>query len=60
MQYIVARGGGEFLVSGQRVPCGPNDLLFVPAHAPHRFENFSDDFAAWVLFFGPERKGDAG
>lgn len=54
--YIVARGGGEYVVSGKRVTCGPNDLLFAPAYAPHRFENFTDDFAVWVLFFGPEKK----
>lgn len=53
--YIVARGDGEFVVSGKRHPCSANDLLYVPAHVPHRFENFSDDFAVWVLFFGPQR-----
>lgn len=53
--YIVARGDGDFVVSGKRHTCSPNDLLFVPAHVPHRFENFSNDFAVWVLFFGPER-----
>jgi hypothetical protein len=21
---------------------------------PHRFENFSDDLALWVFFYGPE------
>ncbi len=28
--------------------------LFVPAHATHRFEEFTDDFAAWVVFWGPQ------
>ena len=32
----------------------PGDLLFVPAGVEHRFEEFSDDFAAWVFFYGPE------
>jgi quercetin dioxygenase-like cupin family protein len=54
--YIVARGDGDFVVSGKRHPCSPNDLLYVPAHVPHRFENISADFAVWVLFFGPEKK----
>jgi hypothetical protein len=21
---------------------------------PHRFEDFTDDFATWVIFYGPE------
>jgi hypothetical protein len=21
---------------------------------PHRFENFTDDFGTWVIFYGPE------
>jgi len=29
-------------------------MLFVPAGVEHRFENFSDDFATWVIFYGPE------
>jgi mannose-6-phosphate isomerase-like protein (cupin superfamily) len=30
------------------------DLLFVPAGETHRFETFSGDFTAWVIFYGPE------
>ena len=29
-------------------------VLFVPAGVEHRFDDFSDDFAAWVVFFGPK------
>jgi mannose-6-phosphate isomerase-like protein (cupin superfamily) len=32
----------------------PGTFLFVPAGQPHRFEDFSDDLAVWVLFYGPE------
>lgn len=32
----------------------PGDLLFVPAGVVHRFEEFTDDFATWVMFYGPE------
>lgn len=53
--YIVARGGGELVLNGRRMPCAVNDLLFVAAHAPHRFEGFTDDFAVWVIFFGEEK-----
>ena len=52
--YLVASGSGEFVAGGQRMPCGPNDFLFAAAGVPHRFDNFTDDFAVWVLFYGPE------
>jgi len=52
--YVVARGGGEFLCDGARRQVSEGDFLFVPARVPHRFENFSDDFAVWVFFYGPE------
>lgn len=32
---------------------GPGALLHVAAHEAHRFEDFSDDFAVWVVFYGP-------
>ena len=28
-------------------------MLFVAAKVEHRFESFSDDFATWVVFYGP-------
>ena len=30
----------------------PHDALFVRAGEPHRFEDFSPDFATWVVFYG--------
>jgi hypothetical protein len=27
---------------------------FVAAGVPHRFESCSDDFATWVVFWGPK------
>lgn len=51
--YVVAHGRGQFFVNGRRQAFGPGDLLFVPAHAEHRFEDFSDDLEVWVLFYGP-------
>jgi mannose-6-phosphate isomerase-like protein (cupin superfamily) len=33
--------------------------MFVPAGAPHHFENFSDDLVIWAIFYGPEG-GEAG
>jgi mannose-6-phosphate isomerase-like protein (cupin superfamily) len=52
--YVVARGGGEFVCGGARQPFVPHDVLFAAAGVEHRFENFSDDFAVWVFFYGPE------
>lgn len=52
--YFVINGRGQFFRDGAHTPFGPGDLIFVPAHAEHRFENFTDDFEAWVAFYGPE------
>jgi mannose-6-phosphate isomerase-like protein (cupin superfamily) len=52
--YVVVQGRGRFLNGGVRHPFGPGDVLFVPAGMVHRFEEFSDDLAVWVFFYGPE------
>ena len=52
--YVVASGKGRFLNGAEQHPFEPGDVLFVPAGVIHRFEEFSDDFAVWVLFYGPE------
>ena len=57
--YVVARGTGSFFCDGHRTPFGPDDFLFVPAGVEHRFEDFSDDLAVWVLFYG-SKGGEAG
>ncbi|KPK05735.1 MAG: cupin [Betaproteobacteria bacterium SG8_39] len=51
--YIVASGRGFFVRGAERVAFEPGDMLFVPAQVEHRFEDFSPDFATWVLFYGP-------
>lgn len=51
--YIVSSGSGFFVVEGNRQPVETGDALFVPAFAHHRFEDFTDDFAVWVMFYGP-------
>ena len=58
--YIVSRGTGTFVIDGERLAFGPGDFLFAPARVAHRFEDFSDDFAVWVLFYGPEGGNDSG
>lgn len=52
--YFVMRGHGEFVLEGERMDFRAGDALFVPAGQVHRFENFSDDFVTWVVFWGPE------
>ena len=50
--YIVAAGNGRFRVGDRVDAIAPGALLYVAAHETHRFEDFSDDFAAWVVFYG--------
>jgi mannose-6-phosphate isomerase-like protein (cupin superfamily) len=52
--YFVVSGNGEFVVAGERTRFGAGDSLFVAAGVVHRFENFTADFVAWVVFYGPE------
>jgi mannose-6-phosphate isomerase-like protein (cupin superfamily) len=52
--YVVARGRGYFRDDAGRRPIAPGDLLFAAAGTAHRFEDFSDDFGTWVMFYGPE------
>ena len=52
--YVVIAGRGKFLCDGETREFAPGELLFVPAGVVHRFLDFSDDFAAWVIFYGPE------
>jgi mannose-6-phosphate isomerase-like protein (cupin superfamily) len=52
--YVVVQGSGQFRNGNTHHPFGPGDLLFVPAGVVHRFEDFTDDLAVWVIFYGPE------
>ena len=51
--YVVLSGSGYFVMGEERRPIEPAEALFVPAGMAHRFEEFSEDFAAWVIFYGP-------
>lgn len=58
--YVIHAGTGTLVVDGERQAFRPGDVLFVAAGATHRFEEFSGDFAAWVVFWGREGgEGDA-
>jgi len=56
--YVVIAGSGHFVTGtengGVRHPFGSGDVIFVPAGVVHHFEDFTDDFATWVVFYGPE------
>lgn len=51
--YIVQSGSGFFVCGEERSPFVAGEALFVPAGIVHRFEDFSSDFATWVIFYGP-------
>jgi mannose-6-phosphate isomerase-like protein (cupin superfamily) len=51
--YVVASGRGFFVRGAERVAFEPGDMLFVPAKMEHRFEDFTPNFATWVMFYGP-------
>ena len=51
--YVVARGSGFFFDGVAKHAVSQGSLLFVATGQTHRFEDFSSDFACWVLFYGP-------
>jgi mannose-6-phosphate isomerase-like protein (cupin superfamily) len=51
--YVILSGRGVFFHDGNRDPFEPGDLLFVAAGTEHRFEDFTEDLAVWVVFYGP-------
>ncbi len=52
--YIIISGNSEFLREEEIINCTAGDVLFVPAKMEHRFMNFSEDFATWVVFYGED------
>jgi mannose-6-phosphate isomerase-like protein (cupin superfamily) len=52
--YVIKSGTGSFRVDGKSRPCRAGDVLFVAAGVPHNFHDFSEGFAAWVIFYGPD------
>ena len=52
--YVIDSGSGTFFRNGERIQFNKGDVLFVPAGMEHRFENFTEDFATWVIFYGKE------
>jgi mannose-6-phosphate isomerase-like protein (cupin superfamily) len=52
--YFVHSGRGVFELGDERHAFAAGTSFFVPAGVPHRFVEFSDDFATWVVFWGPK------
>lgn len=50
--YFIHSGSGELVIAGERHQFVGGMVFFVPAYVEHRFENFSSDFVAWVVFWG--------
>ncbi len=53
--YVVVSGSGRFFLDGEERDFEAGEAIFVPAHAEHRFIEFTDDFSAWVVFFAAEQ-----
>ncbi|SRR5579872_1922968 len=52
--YVIAAGRARFRYDGEQVACAQGDAVFVPAGVAHRFEDMSEDFGTWVVFYGSE------
>jgi mannose-6-phosphate isomerase-like protein (cupin superfamily) len=53
--YMIISGSGDFRMTDEVVQFKPGDVLLAPQGAVHRFENFTEDFATWVIFYGPKK-----
>lgn len=51
--YVIASGTGTLVCAGRRTAFEAGDVLFVPRGVEHRFEDFDDEFATWVILLGP-------
>jgi len=51
--YVIVAGRGVLVHDGRRDAFGPGDAMFVAAGTEHWFEDFTDDLAVWVVFYGP-------
>ena len=52
--YVIVRGRAVAVHNGEREACETGDLVFVAAGVEHQFEDLSDGFAVWRVFYGPE------
>ena len=52
--YIVMAGRASFTAGNETRDAGPGDVIFVPAHVPHRFHDISQELRILVVFAPPE------
>ena len=52
--YFIHSGTAQIIINGQCFDAATGDAFFVAAGVVHMFENFSDDFVTWVVFYGPQ------
>src|SRR4051812_48411864 len=57
--YVVLAGAGRFTSGDATRDVGPGDILFVPAHEPHRFHDITEELRLAVVF-GPAEGSRAG
>ena len=56
--YIVASGAARYRWEGGETMIGPGDIMFAAAHTPHGYDQFSEDFSVWVVFYGPQKAAE--
>jgi mannose-6-phosphate isomerase-like protein (cupin superfamily) len=52
--YFIHSGTAQIIINEQRFDAAVGDAFFVASGVAHQFENFSDDFVTWVVFYGPK------
>ena len=52
--YFIHSGTAQIIINEQSFDAASGDAFFVAARVAHKFENFSSDFATWVVFYGPQ------
>lgn len=50
--YIIHSGTGQLVIENDVHAVEPGMVFFVPAGSKHCFENFSEGFTTWVIFWG--------
>jgi mannose-6-phosphate isomerase-like protein (cupin superfamily) len=51
--YVIVGGRGVLVHGGKRDAFERGDAMFIAAGTEHWFEDFTDDLAVWVVFYGP-------
>ena len=49
--YFIVRGSGKIIIGDETFGFSAGDVLFVAAKVPHHFEDFTNDFVTWAVFF---------